>query len=399
MNIVVSGNVSDNDDELEDKINALIEGRKMAENASYFAFTATPKNKTLENFGLLVVDENGAPILNEEGETQHEPHYLYSMKQAIEEDFILDVLRNYTPVDSYYNIVSRIADGDPQFNRKKAQGILRFHVEGTTRAVEEKAGIMVEHFLARVRQQIGGKARAMVVAFGIPRAVEYYRAITKLLQDKGSEYKCILAFSGEYEGKTEAAYNGFPSADIEKKFKQEPYRILIAAEKFQTGFDEPLLQTMYVDKNLSDIKAVQTLSRLNRAHPGKKEPGVFVMDFVNDAGVIKKAFDRYYVKTTLMGETDPQKLNDLISSMEQLQVYTAGQVDDFVRLLLSNAPREQLEPILTACKEKYKALEVEEQILFKSNAKNFTRTYNFLAAILPYGSQEWEKLSIFLERA
>jgi type I restriction enzyme R subunit len=401
MNIIVSGNVSEDEDELEDKINALIEGHKMAKNASYFAFTATPKNKTLENFGKLLVDENGNPILNEDGEPQHNPHYVYTMKQAIEEDFILDVLRNYTPVDSYYNLIAKVKN-DPQFNKKKAAGILRYHVESTERAVEEKAGIVVEHFLSRVKQQIGCKARAMVVCQDIARAVKFYKAISNLLAD--TEYKAIIAFSGEdKDGKSESAYNGFLSSGdiskgegIEGKFKTEPYRILVVADKFQTGFNEPLLQTMYVDKTLADIKAVQTLSRLNRAHPVKKDPGVFVLDFVNDAGVIKKAFDRYYLTTILVGETDPNKLNTLIESMESLQVYTQEQVNEFVSLFLENAPREQLEPILNDCKEKYKALEVEEQVLFKSNAKNFVRTYGFLAAILPYGSVEWEKLSIFL---
>ena len=402
MNIVVSG--IEDEDLLEDKINALIESKKMAKNASYFAFTATPKNKTLENFGYLVLDENGRPVLNEDGDPKHEPHYVYTMKQAIEEGFILDVLKNYTPVDSYYNLVSKLKD-DPQFNKKKAAGILRYNVESTERAVEEKAGIVAEHFLSRVKQQINGKARAMVVCQDIPRTVRFYKAISDLLS--GTQYKAIVAFSGEYNDdsymKTESAYNGFASSGdiskgegIEGKFRIDPYRILVVADKFQTGFDEPLLQTMYVDKTLTDIKAVQTLSRLNRAHPGKKDPGVFVLDFVNDAGVIKKAFDRYYLTTVLIGETDPNKLNALIDSMESLQIYTREQVDDFVSLFLENAPREQLEPILNDCKEKYKALEVEEQVMFKSNAKNFVRTYGFLAAILPYGSAEWEKLSIFL---
>jgi type I restriction enzyme R subunit len=396
MNITVSGNDSDDSDLLEDKINALIEGKKMAQNASYFAFTATPKNKTLENFGKLLVDESGNPVLNEDGEKQFMPHYVYTMKQAIEEDFIVDVLRSYTPIASYYNLASKVPDEDPQFNRKKAQQILRFYVESGKTAVEKKSEVIVEHFLSRVKRLLGGKARAMVVAQGIPRAVEYFNAITSILKREKSEVKAIIAFSGEYEGKSESGYNNFPSKDIEKTFKKEPYRILIVADKFQTGFDEPLLNAMYVDKPLADIKAVQTLSRLNRAYPGKKETGVFVLDFANDAGIIKKAFDRYYRTTMLSGETDPQKLNALIDSMETLQVYTKDQVENFVSLYLGGSDRSLLEPILKDCKERYLALEVEEQILFKSNAKNFVRTYNFLAAILPYGSQEWEKLSIFL---
>ncbi|MDC7230726.1 MAG: type I restriction endonuclease [Sphaerochaetaceae bacterium] len=396
MNIAVSGNDTDDEDLLEDKINALIESKKMAQNASYFAFTATPKNKTLENFGKILLDLNGNPVLNDNGEKQFVPHYVYTMKQAIEEGFIIDVLRNYTPVASYYSLASRVSDKDPQFNRKKAQAILRFYVESTKTAIEKKSEIIVEHFLSRVKNLLGGKARAMVVAQGIPRAVEYFNTITAILARERSEVKAIIAFSGEYERKTESGYNKFSSKDIEKNFKKEPYRILIVADKFQTGFDEPLLNAMYVDKSLADIKAVQTLSRLNRSYPGKKDTGVFVLDFVNDPGVIKKAFDRYYRTTMLSGETDPQKLNTLIDSMETLQVFTKEQVDTFVNLYLGGADRALLEPILKACKERYLTLDVEEQVLFKSNAKNFVRTYNFLVAILPYGSQEWEKLSIFL---
>lgn len=182
---------------------------------------------------------------------------------------------------------------------------------------------------------------------------------------------------------------------LEDTFKKDPYRILIVANKFQTGFDEPLLHTMYVDKGLSDIKAVQTLSRLNRSAPDKND--TFILDFVNDPGVIKAAFDKYYKTTILSGETDVNKLNDQISEMESLQVYTHEDVDSFVEAYLDNAPREELDPILDRCTENYKELIPEEQILFKSNAKGFVRTYNFLSAILPYGSVEWEKLSIFLK--
>jgi len=398
MNIVVSGLDANNDDLIEDKINALMEAKKMAKNASYFAFTATPKNKTLENFGQVIVDEYGNPILNEEGEREFEAHYIYTMKQAIEEDFIVDVLRNYTPVASYYTLASKFAEEDPQFNRKKAEAILRFHVESSQEAVEDKAAVIVEHFLNRVKSLFGGKAkaRAMIVAQGIPRAVEYFRAVSDLLIQSQSGVKAILAFSGEYDGKSESDYNGFPSNLIEKTFKKEPYRILIVADKFQTGFDEPLLQTMYVDKGLSDIKAVQTLSRLNRSAYGKKDIGVFVLDFVNDPSVIKKAFDRYYRTTILSGETDSNKLNLLIDSMEELQVYTQVHVDTFVDFYLSGADRSLLEPILKVCKENYMALDVEEQILFKGNAKNFVRTYNFLAGIILHNSPDWEKLSIFL---
>ena len=391
MNMVLSGNVYEDEDDLEDKINTIIEGRKMVKNASYFAFTATPKNKTLEMFGRKVPQADGT--------VKPEPHYVYTMKQAIEEGFILDVLKYYTPVQSYYKLAKTVED-DPKFDKRRAQAILRYYVESNSYAIHEKAAIMVEHFHSEViaKGKVGGKARAMVVASSIKRAVEYYKAINQLLEERHSPFKAIVAFSGtaEWQGRqaTEADINGFPSAKIEKTFKSDPYRILVVANKFQTGFDEPLLHTMYVDKSLSDIKAVQTLSRLNRSHPDKKD--TFILDFVNDSGIIKQAFDRYYKTTILSGETDVNKLNDLIDTMESIQVYTTDDVDLFVELYLNDAERDQLDPILDHCVEVYRDLTIEEQIEFKSCAKSFARTYNFLAAILPYGSVQWEKLAIFL---
>lgn len=397
MNIVLSGNVYNEDDTLEDKINSLIEGKKMASNASYFAFTATPKNKTLEMFGMPLTDEDGKPVYNEDGTRKARPHYIYTMKQAIEEKFILDVLKYYTPYQSYYHIIKTVED-DPLFDKKRAQSRLKYFVESNEFAIQEKANIMVEHFHTDVQMKIGGKARAMVVTSEIKRAIEYYHAINRSLKERKSQYKAIIAFSGDvvWEGQTvnEATLNGFPSTKIEKMFKKEPYRFLIVANKFQTGYDEPLLHTMYVDKKLADIKAVQTLSRLNRSYNGKND--TFILDFANDPADIKSAFEKYYKTTILSGETDVNKLNDLIDEMEPLQVYTNQQVDTFVELYLNNAERDKLDPILDTCVENYKSLETEEQILFKSSAKSFVRTYNFLSAILPYGSVDWEKLSIFL---
>ena len=397
MNIVLSGNMYADNDELEDKINTLIEGKKMARNASYFAFTATPKNKTLEMFGKTVVDEQGNPILNEDGTKRATPHYVYTMKQAIEEKFILDVLKYYTPYQSYYRIV-KTAEDNPLFDKKRAQSVLRSYVENQQVAVREKAGIIVEHFHNSVKNKINGQGRAMVVTSSIHRAIEYYMAIPHALKGRRSQYKAIIAFSGDadYNGVTlnEAKINGFPSAQIEKKFKHDPYRILVVADKFQTGYDEPLLHTMYVDKGLTDIKAVQTLSRLNRCHNGKND--VFVLDFANNPADIQAAFEKYYKTTVLAGETDANKLNDLIDSMEPMQIYTQEQIDTLVGLYLGNAERDKLDPIIDVCVENYKTLDLEDQIEFKSNAKTFVRTYNFLSSILPYGSVEWEKLSIFL---
>lgn len=397
MNIVVSGSAYDDDDSFEDKLNSLIEGKKMASNASYFAFTATPKNKTLEMFGKKMVDSKGNPVMNEDGTQKAEPHYVYTMKQAIEEKFILDVLRYYTTYNSYYHIVKTV-ENDPLFDSKRAQRMLRYYVESRKIAVQEKSEIIVEHFHSEVAHKIKHQGRAMVVTSSIKRAVEYYMTISNLLRERKSPYKAVVAFSGdtEYEGVVynEAKLNGFPSSQIEKTFKKDPYRILVVANKFQTGYDEPLLHTMYVDKGLSDIKAVQTLSRLNRCHADKND--VFVLDFVNDPEGIKRAFDRYYKTTILAGETDANKLNDLIDAMKPMEVYQEPEVDYIVELYLDGADRSQLDPKIDVCVERFKALDMEDQIEFKSSAKTFVRTYNFLSSILPYGSLEWEKLSIFL---
>ena len=390
MNIVLSGEVTGEEEDFEDKINRLMEGRKMLKNASYFAFTATPKNKTLEMFGIPYQDGD---------EIKHRPFHVYTMKQAIQEGFILDVLKYYTPVDSYYRLAKTIED-DPLFDKKKAQKKLRQFVESNKFAISQKAEIMVNHFHDQVisKGKIGGKARAMVVTSSIERCIEYYYAINKCLADRRSPYKAIIAFSGEkeYGGKTltSAAINGFPDNTIEKVFRKDPYRFLIVADMFQTGYDEPLLHTMYVDKMLSDIKAVQTLSRLNRSHPQKHD--TFVLDFANKTETIEAAFSKYYRTTILSNETDPNKLYDLIAIMESHQVYESGHVDSLVELYLNGAERDRLDPILDACTAIYKELDDEGKIEFKSAAKAFVRTYGFLGAILPYGNAEWEKLSIFL---
>lgn len=390
MNIVLSGEVTGEEEDFEDKINRLMEGRKMLKNASYFAFTATPKNKTLEMFGIPYQDGD---------EIKHRPFHVYTMKQAIQEGFILDVLKYYTPVDSYYRLAKTIED-DPLFDKKKAQKKLRQFVESNKFAISQKAEIMVNHFHDQVisKGKIGGKARAMVVTSSIERCIEYYYAINKCLADRRSPYKAIIAFSGEkeYGGKTltSAAINGFPDNTIEKVFRKDPYRFLIVADMFQTGYDEPLLHTMYVDKMLSDIKAVQTLSRLNRSHPQKHD--TFVLDFANKTETIEAAFSKYYRTTILSNETDPNKLYDLIAIMESHKVYESGHVDSLVELYLNGAERDRLDPILDACTAIYKELDDEGKIEFKSAAKAFVRTYGFLGAILPYGNAEWEKLSIFL---
>ena len=294
----------------EDKINRLIETRRLLPNASYFAFTATPKNKTLEMFG--------APAPQADGTVKHVPFHSYTMKQAIQEGFIVDVLAHYMPVQSYYRLTKTV-EGDPRFDTLKAQRKLRRYVESHDHAVRLKAEIMVDHFHEQVHgpRKIGGLARAMVVTDGVERAIQYYEAISGYLAERRSPHRALVAFSGErqHRGATvsEASLNGFPSAQIAQRFQQEPYRFLICADKFQTGYDEPLLHTMYVDKILSGIRAVQRLSRLNRAHPDKHD--ALVLDFTNDADIIRDAFEPYYRSTVLADETDPDKLHDIVADL------------------------------------------------------------------------------------
>ncbi|TAK84274.1 MAG: type I restriction endonuclease subunit R [Betaproteobacteria bacterium] len=382
----------EDDETLEDKINRLMEAKKLLPNASYFAFTATPKNKTLEIFG--------APERWADGTVKHRPFHSYTMKQAIQEGFILDVLRHYTPVESYYKLVKKV-EGDPEFDTKRAKKKLRRYVESHDHAIGLKAEIMVDHFHEQVLalNKIGGEARAMVVTSGIERAIQYFHAMRDYLTERKSRYKAIVAFSGEHEygGRklTEASLNGFPSSQIADKIQEDPYRFLICADKFQTGYDEPLLHTMYVDKLLSGIKAVQTLSRLNRAHPKKHD--VFVLDFMNDADTIQAAFADYYRTTVLAEETDPDKLHDLKAALDGAQVYTEAQIEEFVALYLGGADRDKLDPILDACVATYREqLDENGQVDFKGKSKAFLRAYGFLSSVLPYTNAAWEKLSIFL---
>ena len=386
---------SGGDDEvetLEDEINRIMVSKRMLSNASYFAFTATPKNRTLEIFG--------SPIEESGGVFRHVPFHSYTMKQAIQEGFIIDVLQHYTPIDSYYKLVKTVED-DPEFDSRRASSKLRRYVENHEYAISQKAAIMVDHFHEQVmgHQKVGGNARAMVVTSSIARAVNYYHAIRDYLGERKSPYKAIVAFSGEHEyggrNVTEASLNGFPSNHIASMIQEDPYRILVCAEKFQTGYDEPLLHTMYVDKPLSGIKAVQTLSRLNRAHPQKHD--AFVLDFANDTDMIQEGFSDYYRTTILSEETDPNRLHDLRTDLDNYQVYSWEQIDTFVGLYLKGSDRQVLDPFLDVCVETYrKELDEDGQVDFKGKAKGFLRTYGFLVAILPYAYADWEKLSIFL---
>ena len=391
LNAALTGADDDDYETIEDRINAIVEARKMLPNASYFAFTATPKNKTLEIFGEP----------HPEGDqVKHRPFHSYTMKQAIEEGFILDVLKNYTPINSFYRLVKTV-EADPEFDAKRANKKLRRYVESHDHAIRLKAEIVVDHFHEQVMafNKIGGEARAMVVTSGIERAIQYYRAISAYLVERKSPYKAIVAFSGEHEFRgakvTETSLNDFPSKDIADRIEDDPYRFLICADKFQTGYDQPLLHTMYVDKTLSGIKAVQTLSRLNRAHPKKHD--TFVLDFMNDTETIQKSFETFYRTTILSDETDPNKLHDLKATLDGCQVYGQDDIDKLVGLYLAGADRDNLDPILDGCVAAYlHTLDEDGQVAFKGSAKAFARTYAFLSSVLPFSSPKWEKLSIFL---
>ena len=384
---------SGEDETYEDRINRIMESRKLLPNASYFAFTATPKNKTLELFG----DAEPQP----DGTVKHRAFHGYTMKQAIDEGFIIDVVRHFTPIASYYHLAKTVED-DPAYDTRKARRKLRRFVEGHDHAIRLKAEIMVDHFHQQVlsRNRIGGQARAMVVTDGIKRAIQYFHTISEYLRERKSPHKAIVAFSGEHEyggaEVTEASLNGFASRDIADRIRENPYRFLVCADKFQTGYDEPLLHTMYVDKRLSGIKAVQTLSRLNRSHPKKHD--AFVLDFQNDTGTIRDAFEDYYRATVLADETDPDKLHDLQAELDGARVYTEGQITDLVQRFVMGEERDRLDPILDACVAVYQSdLDEDGQVAFKGNAKAFVRTHGFLSSVLPYTRRAWEERSIFLD--
>lgn len=371
----------------EDLIRVLVKSRKLLPNASYFAFTATPKNKTLELFGLPYQEGDS---------TKFRAFHLYSMKQAIEEGFIMDVLQNYTTYQSYYALLKKIED-DPEYDKQKAQKKLRHFVESHEHAIKKKTALIVDHFVDEVirRRKVGGLAKAMLVTSSRANAVKYKRAFDDYLAKINSPYKAVVAFSGEIDGQTEANLNGFSSASIPGEFEKNDYRFLIVANKFQTGFDQPLLHTMYVDKKLGGVNAVQTLSRLNRSHPLKKE--TFVLDFANTAEDIEKAFKPYFESTILGEATDPNKLFDLQDALDNYQVYSLEQVTAFSEKILANVPVDQLHAILSSCAEIFKSdLTEEQQADFRAKVKTYVRLYIFLSQIVPFENPYLERLYIFL---
>lgn len=363
-------------------------------NLSYFAFTATPKPKT-----LAVFDEPGA-----DGAA---PFHRYSMRQAIEEHFILDVLTHYTTYKRYHELLQQVED-DPEVPRRKAARALARFIDMHDYNIAQKVEVIVEHFRAHTRHRIGGRAKAMVVTSSREHAVRYKLGFDRYLKEKGyTDIKSLVAFSGEvflhdHPGRkfTEVGMNdGISESELPQKFNSEEYQVLLVAEKYQTGFDQPLLHTMYVDKRLSGIHAVQTLSRLNRTTRGKED--TFVLDFVNSPEEIYAAFKPFYAVTRLGGESDPQQLNDLAHRLAQWRLYTAGDVDAWCEIWFRNRMNptggeyKRLNAILDIVVDRFETLPVEEQEAFKSQLVSFRSLYAFLAQIIPYQDSELEKLYTF----
>ena len=379
----------------QDLIVRAMQARKMRKNASYFAFTATPKSSTLERFGTKQPDDT------------FKPFHLYSMKQAIEEGFILDVISNYTTYKSYYQLHKSIED-NPEFNTKKAQRRLKGFVEKDPRTIKAKAQIIIDHYMEQVyyKKTLHNKAKAMVVTQSIESAIRYYKTLKELIAEKGSPIKIIIAFSGaktvdgiEY---TEAIMNGFPESDTKDEFDKDDYRILVVANKYLTGFDQPKLTTMYVDKKLQGVLCVQALSRLNRSAPklGKKTENLFVLDFFNDSSDIKSSFDPFYTSTTLSSETDVNVLHDLKDALDETSIYEWGEVEDFNTKFFKSVPADQLSPIIDTAAQRFnKGLELneEEKADIKIKAKHFVKVYGQLAAIISFENMNWEKLFWFLK--
>src|SRR5690625_3743279 len=376
--------MEDDLDSTEEKIVEVVEKSGKQENISFFAFTATPKPKTIEKFGTY----------NPETEVP-EPFHIYSMRQAIEEDFILDVLQNYVTYETFYKVEKSINEDPEVAKRKATQEIARF-VSLHPHNIAQKTAIIVEHYRRVTQHKIGGRAKAMLVTRSRLHAVRYKHAFDAYIKQKHyTDMKTLIAFSGTVDDAgipyTEAEMNAFSENELPDKFSGSEYQVLIVAEKYQTGFDEPLLHTMYVDKPLSGIKAVQTLSRLNRTCRGKED--TFVLDFVNDPDIIQEG---------LKDVTDTNILYDLIYEIDEAQIYTSSEINavselEFNRKLKDKRAQERLNPILEQAVDRFdKELTEEEQVQFKSSASKFIRTYSFVLQIGPFTDIDLHKLYVYL---
>jgi len=380
--------------DLEDEINAEVErsckSRGQQQNISFFAFTATPKTKTLGVFGQLNVA--GKP----------EPFHLYSMRQAIEEGFILDVLDNYTTYERYFKLTKAISE-DPELNKKKAAKAIGRFVSLHPHELAQKTEVIIEHFRQIVCKKIGGKAKAMVVTGSRLQAKRYFIEFKHYIEAKGyKDIRVLVAFSGKVmdvdypEGVSEPELTGYGEKELPKIFNQDDYKILIVADKYQTGFDQPLLHTMYVDKALSGVKAVQTLSRLNRTCPGKED--TFVLDFVNDRETILASFQPYYQRTSVTENPDPNHLYDLKGKLDEKQVYWQSEIEAFANVYfkpgnrLSIKDQSTLYAYIDPAVDRFKALETEEiKDEFKKGLRTWCNLYSFLSQIMPFSDSDFEK--------
>ena len=387
------------DEELEGKeydpdeeILKVIKKRGKQPNISFFAFTATPKAKTLEMFGTI--GEDGLP----------HPFHLYSMRQAIEEGFILDVLQNYVTYETYFKLAKKIED-DPAFDKAKATKALTRYVSLHPHNIAQKTEIMVEHFRNVTRHKIGGRAKAMVVTSSRLHAVRYKHAFDEYIKKKGyRDMKTLVAFSGTVKDDevdyTESGMNKFKESELPDRFATDEYQVLLVAEKYQTGFDQPLLHTMYVDKKLSGIKAVQTLSRLNRTCGGKDD--TFILDFVNKAEDIQEAFKPYYQSTIVEEVTEPNLLYDIETMLDASGVYLKEELDRFIHIYFkpkdkkTSKDRAILNHLIDIAVERFKKLDEQHKEDFSSQATKFIRLYSFILQITPFEDVELHKLYVYL---
>ena len=373
------------EEELENTILAEMEKRGQMPNLSTFAFTATPKPKTLELFGSKREDGSFAPF------------HLYSMRQAIEEGFILDVLASYTTYQAYWRLLKTVED-DPRYDKRKAAYLLKSFVDLHPHAIDEKVRIMVEHFAERVQHQVGGRAKAMIVTRSRLHAVRYKLAVDRYLAERGYGFKALVAFSGTVADRgqsyTETGMNKLPETQTARTFEATDYRFLIVANKFQTGFDQPLLQAMYVDKKLGGVNAVQTLSRLNRTHPEKQ--GTLVLDFANEAEDIRAAFEPYYETTLLSEATDPNLLYEIQTRLSAFPVFADADLDAFAKVYFDpKAAQDRLYAALAPAVERFRDLHEDERHDFRGQLTDYVRLYAFLAQVLTFADADLEKLYVF----
>ena len=376
--------LDDAEDDIEEEIIKELEKRRKTANLSFFAFTATPKNKTLEMFGLK----------NEYG--QFVPHHVYSMKQAIHEGFILDVLKHYINYPTYFQLVKTVQD-DPILDQKKAKRVLKKFVELHEHAIKEKTAIILDHYMNSSIHKINNHARAMLVTSSRKHAVLYKLEIDRQIKESNLPIKALVAFTGtvhhDTEDYTEGSMNDIGNEEIKAAFRKDPYKILIVANKFQTGFDEPLLHTMYVDKKLDGVAAVQTLSRVNRTYPGKKD--TLILDFANGPDTIKDAFEPYYNVTYLSEETDYRVLYDLMENIYSFCLFDEDDVDKFVKNYKKGRPQSQLHNLMNVAVDRFKEMDDEDQDAFKRKLRKYQNIYSFLSQLLPFSDVALEKLYIY----